>query len=205
MLQCCSYLLSFDATPTLHHFLFHSVFENIGPHNEYIQTFSHSYTKRTNRTQSNTTDSFPFLFIQTFPDDYKILTKPIFTCLSIMHTHIYMRARWQFSAKIGFSFYQLNKSQCNQRDANIVLLRFSEILPSFFNTFSWSIPLKLFLLFIFTNFLITIFSTYNVSYIFLRYIFFLYNVRQNFLSLTIKITIRTQKTVSEILCTYHYK
>lgn len=91
MLQYCSYLLSFDATPTLHYFLFHSVLENIGPHNECIQTFSHSYTKRTNRTQSNTTDSFPFLFIQTFSDDYRILTKPTFTCLSIMHTHIYVR------------------------------------------------------------------------------------------------------------------
>lgn len=83
----CSYLLSFDATPIPHHFLIHSVFENIGPHNECIQTIPHSYTKRTNRTQSNTTDSFPFLFIQTFADDYRIFTKPIFFCLSIMHTY----------------------------------------------------------------------------------------------------------------------
>lgn len=159
MLQCCSYLLSFDATPIHHHFLIHSIFENIGPHNECIQTFPHSYTKRTNRTQSNTTDSFPFLFIQTFADDYRIFTKPIFTCLSIKHT--YTRSL-TIQCQNRLSFYQLNKSQCNQRDANIVLLRFSEILPSFFNTFSCSIPLKLFLLFIFTNFLITIFSTYNV-------------------------------------------
>lgn len=70
-------------------FFFTRFSENIGPHNECIQTFLHSYTKRTNRTQSNTTDSFPFLFIQTFVDDYKILTKPIFSWLSIMHTHTY--------------------------------------------------------------------------------------------------------------------
>lgn len=80
MLVYCGYLLRFGATPKPLP-VSHSIHWPIQWH---THTYTHfrSYAERTNRTQSNTTDSFPFLFIQSFVDWLWISTKRIHLSLS---------------------------------------------------------------------------------------------------------------------------